>query len=63
MSAGAITEFKIVEASAKRFAKGLAQQAPLDEFLVAKSSIIAAPRWRSRIARNSASCFSTRRTA
>ncbi len=55
----AVTEIKLVEAAARRFAKGEIAQKPVLGSWAPKSWIIAAPRWRSRTANNSASSFST----
>jgi DNA repair protein RadC len=59
---GVISEFKIVEAAAQRFAKGaVKKRLPLGSW----SEVIdyCARRWRSRAVRAFGSCFSTRRTA
>ena len=58
-----IAEFKIVEAERQALRQGRRQASACRSARGARSSTIAAPRWRSRTARNSASCSSTRRTA
>ena len=62
MSESAITEFKIVEAARKRFAKVVVANRRVDD---SWSEVIDYCRtaWPTRIARSSAFCFSTRRTA
>jgi DNA repair protein RadC len=62
MSAGTISEFKIVEAAAQRFAKGaVKKRLPLGSW----SEVIdyCRSRWRSKAVKASGSCFLTRRTA
>jgi DNA repair protein RadC len=59
MGPSAIAEFKIVEAAAQRFAKGaVKKRLPMGSWTEVVD--YAARRWRSKTAKSSASCFSTR---